>query len=42
MRCRNTFASGAPGSSLASAMVTVTTASAADRRETGARFGHLA
>ena len=40
--CRSTFASGAPGSFVLRAMVTVTRASATDRRETGARFAHLA
>ena len=36
--CRSTVGSGAPGSFAARAMVTVTRASATDRRETGARF----
>jgi hypothetical protein len=40
--CRSTFGAGEPGSLAVSAMVTVTSASATDRRETGARFGHLA
>ena len=40
--CRSTLRSGAPGSLAVRAMVTVTRASATDRRETGARFGHLA
>ena len=40
--CRSTLGSGAPGSLVARAMVTVTRASATDLRETGARFGHLA
>ena len=40
--CRSTLESGAPGSFLVRAMVTVTRASATDRRETGARFAHLA
>ena len=40
--CRSTFGSGAPGSFAVRAMVTVTRASATDRRETGARFAHLA
>ena len=40
--CRSTFGSGAPGSFLLRAMVTVTRASATDRRDTGARFAHLA
>ena len=40
--CRSTLPSGAPGSLAVRATVTVTRASATDRRETGARFGHLA
>ena len=40
--CRSTLGSGAPRSLAVSAMVTVTRASATDRRETGARVGHLA
>ncbi len=39
--CRSTLGSGAPGSFLLRAIVTVTRASAIDRRETGARFAHL-
>ena len=40
--CRSIFGSGASGSFLVRAIVTVTRASATDRRETGARFAHLA
>jgi hypothetical protein len=40
--CRSTFGSGAPRSFAVRAMVTVTRASATDRRETGARATHLA
>jgi hypothetical protein len=39
--CRSTLGSGAPGSFLLRPIVTVTRASATDRRETGARFAHL-
>jgi hypothetical protein len=39
---RSTLGSGAPFSLAVSAMVTVTRASATERRETGARLGHLA
>jgi hypothetical protein len=40
--CRSTLGSAAPGSLVVRAMVTVTRASATERRETGARFGHFA
>jgi hypothetical protein len=36
--CRSTFGSGVPGSLVVRAMVTVSSASATDRRETGVRF----
>jgi hypothetical protein len=40
--CRSTLGSDAPFFFAVRAMVTVTSASATERRETGAKFGHLA
>jgi hypothetical protein len=40
--CRSSLGSGSPGSLVIRATVTVTRASASERRETGARFSHLA